>query len=79
MCDVFLSLQTNPYYVKPRVADHQFGIKHYAGEVITSTSSVILACLYYIWTFINILNKLLFFIFSFNMNCIMWLSLYIKK
>uniref|UniRef100_A0A672T755 Unconventional myosin-X-like n=1 Tax=Sinocyclocheilus grahami TaxID=75366 RepID=A0A672T755_SINGR len=33
---------TNPYYVKPRVADHQFGIKHYAGEVITSTSSVIL-------------------------------------
>lgn len=26
-------LQTNPYYVKPRVADHQFGIKHYAGEV----------------------------------------------
>lgn len=27
--------QTNPYYVKPRVADHQFGIKHYAGEVMT--------------------------------------------
>jgi len=25
--------QTNPYYVKPRLADHQFGIKHYAGEV----------------------------------------------
>uniref|UniRef100_A0A665TKD2 Myosin X, like 1 n=1 Tax=Echeneis naucrates TaxID=173247 RepID=A0A665TKD2_ECHNA len=24
---------TNPYYVKPRLADHQFGIKHYAGEV----------------------------------------------
>ncbi|KAA8577937.1 hypothetical protein FQN60_008770, partial [Etheostoma spectabile] len=23
---------TNPYYVKPRLADHQFGIKHYAGE-----------------------------------------------
>lgn len=29
------SPQTNPYYVKPRVNDHQFGIKHYAGEVIT--------------------------------------------
>ena len=26
-------VQTNPYYVKPRLADHQFGIKHYAGEV----------------------------------------------
>ncbi|XP_076858240.1 unconventional myosin-X isoform X2 [Brachyhypopomus gauderio] len=25
---------TNPYYVKPRIADHQFGIKHYAGEVL---------------------------------------------
>ncbi|KAK2826424.1 hypothetical protein Q5P01_020638 [Channa striata] len=25
---------TNPYYVKPRLADHQFGIKHYAGEVL---------------------------------------------
>uniref|UniRef100_A0A8C5C9G7 Uncharacterized protein n=1 Tax=Gadus morhua TaxID=8049 RepID=A0A8C5C9G7_GADMO len=24
----------NPYYVKPRVTDHQFGIKHYAGEVL---------------------------------------------
>ncbi|KAM6986769.1 LOW QUALITY PROTEIN: unconventional myosin-X [Aplochiton taeniatus] len=24
---------TNQYYVKPRVTDHQFGIKHYAGEV----------------------------------------------
>nr|XP_014341456.1 PREDICTED: unconventional myosin-X-like [Latimeria chalumnae] len=24
----------NPYYVKPRVSDHQFGIKHYAGEVL---------------------------------------------
>jgi len=42
---VFLPLQTNPYYVKPRVADHQFGIKHYAGEVITSTHSVILVLL----------------------------------
>jgi len=27
------------------VADHQFGIKHYAGEVITSTHSVILVLL----------------------------------
>uniref|UniRef100_H3DGD2 Myosin X, like 3 n=1 Tax=Tetraodon nigroviridis TaxID=99883 RepID=H3DGD2_TETNG len=26
----------NPYYVKPRVNDHQFGIKHYAGEVINT-------------------------------------------
>uniref|UniRef100_A0A8C3VCM9 Myosin X n=1 Tax=Catharus ustulatus TaxID=91951 RepID=A0A8C3VCM9_CATUS len=25
---------SNPYYVKPRVTDHQFGIKHYAGEVL---------------------------------------------
>ncbi|KAM3862134.1 LOW QUALITY PROTEIN: unconventional myosin-X [Diretmus argenteus] len=25
---------TNQYYVKPRVTDHQFGIKHYAGEVL---------------------------------------------
>uniref|UniRef100_A0A4W3GIY0 Myosin motor domain-containing protein n=1 Tax=Callorhinchus milii TaxID=7868 RepID=A0A4W3GIY0_CALMI len=23
----------NPYYTKPRVTDHQFGVKHYAGEV----------------------------------------------
>uniref|UniRef100_A0A672PNY2 Unconventional myosin-X-like n=1 Tax=Sinocyclocheilus grahami TaxID=75366 RepID=A0A672PNY2_SINGR len=36
---------TNPYYVKPRVADHQFGIKHYAGEVITST---MILSLYYV-------------------------------
>lgn len=32
-CIFFHFLQTNPYYVKPRLADHQFGIKHYAGEV----------------------------------------------
>lgn len=32
-----LSPQANPYYVKPRVNDHQFGIKHYAGEVINNT------------------------------------------
>ncbi|XP_061419641.1 LOW QUALITY PROTEIN: unconventional myosin-X-like [Lethenteron reissneri] len=25
---------SNSFYVKPRVADHQFGIKHYAGEVL---------------------------------------------
>ncbi|XP_032801914.2 unconventional myosin-X-like [Petromyzon marinus] len=25
---------TNQFYTKPRVADHQFGIKHYAGEVL---------------------------------------------
>lgn len=31
MC--YMPSQTNPYYVKPRLADHQFGIKHYAGEV----------------------------------------------
>ncbi|KAM4627006.1 unconventional myosin-X-like [Discoglossus pictus] len=24
----------NPHYVKPRVTEHQFGIKHYAGEVM---------------------------------------------
>lgn len=26
-------LQKNPFYVKPRVAVHYFGVKHYAGEV----------------------------------------------
>lgn len=30
---LFLSFQSNHYYVKPRVTDHQFGIRHYAGEV----------------------------------------------
>nr|DBA24655.1 TPA: hypothetical protein GDO54_012282 [Pyxicephalus adspersus] len=25
---------TNPFYVKPRVAVHNFGVKHYAGEVL---------------------------------------------
>nr|XP_009932442.1 PREDICTED: unconventional myosin-X-like [Opisthocomus hoazin] len=25
---------SNQYYVKPRVTDHQFGIRHYAGEVL---------------------------------------------
>ncbi|KAI4803743.1 hypothetical protein KUCAC02_025392, partial [Chaenocephalus aceratus] len=25
---------TNPFYFKPRLGDHQFGIKHYAGEVL---------------------------------------------
>lgn len=32
-CAFYRLFQTNPYYVKPRLADHQFGIKHYAGEV----------------------------------------------
>uniref|UniRef100_A0A3B3DI23 Myosin X, like 1 n=1 Tax=Oryzias melastigma TaxID=30732 RepID=A0A3B3DI23_ORYME len=32
---------TNPYYVKPRVADHQFGIKHYAGEVLYDARGVL--------------------------------------
>ncbi|XP_061091001.1 unconventional myosin-X [Conger conger] len=32
---------TNPYYVKPRVADHQFGIKHYAGEVLYDVRGVL--------------------------------------
>jgi len=36
--------QTNPYYVKPRLADHQFGIKHYAGEVY-KVSVCLSACL----------------------------------
>ncbi|XP_053482052.1 unconventional myosin-X isoform X2 [Ictalurus furcatus] len=32
---------TNPYYVKPRVTDHQFGIKHYAGEVLYDVRGVL--------------------------------------
>ncbi|XP_054894337.1 unconventional myosin-X isoform X2 [Poeciliopsis prolifica] len=32
---------TNPYYVKPRVADHQFGIKHYAGEVLYDVRGIL--------------------------------------
>ncbi|XP_062383564.1 unconventional myosin-X [Sardina pilchardus] len=32
---------TNPYYVKPRVADYQFGIKHYAGEVLYDARGIL--------------------------------------
>ncbi|XP_061827499.1 unconventional myosin-X [Nerophis lumbriciformis] len=32
---------TNQYYVKPRVTDHQFGIKHYAGEVLYDARGVL--------------------------------------
>ncbi|KAA8588217.1 hypothetical protein FQN60_001411, partial [Etheostoma spectabile] len=32
---------TNPYYVKPRVADHQFGVKHYAGEVLYDVRGIL--------------------------------------
>ncbi|KAJ3612778.1 hypothetical protein NHX12_019036 [Muraenolepis orangiensis] len=32
---------TNPFYVKPRVADHQFGIKHYAGEVLYDVQGIL--------------------------------------
>ncbi|KAF3701053.1 Unconventional myosin-X Unconventional myosin-10 [Channa argus] len=32
---------TNPYYVKPRLADHQFGIKHYAGEVLYDARGIL--------------------------------------
>uniref|UniRef100_A0AAZ3PVD3 Myosin X, like 1 n=1 Tax=Oncorhynchus tshawytscha TaxID=74940 RepID=A0AAZ3PVD3_ONCTS len=32
---------TNPYYVKPRLADHQFGIRHYAGEVLYDVTGVL--------------------------------------
>ncbi|XP_060939098.1 unconventional myosin-X, partial [Limanda limanda] len=32
---------TNPYYVKPRLADHQFGIKHYAGEVLYDSKGIL--------------------------------------
>ncbi|XP_053732174.1 unconventional myosin-X [Synchiropus splendidus] len=32
---------TNQYYVKPRVADHQFGIKHYAGEVLYDVRGIL--------------------------------------
>ncbi|XP_037832026.1 unconventional myosin-X isoform X2 [Kryptolebias marmoratus] len=31
----------NPYYVKPRVTDHQFGIKHYAGEVLYDVRGIL--------------------------------------
>ncbi|MBN3273929.1 MYO10 protein, partial [Polyodon spathula] len=32
---------TNHYYVKPRVVDHQFGIKHYAGEVLYDARGIL--------------------------------------
>nr|XP_043875706.1 unconventional myosin-X isoform X2 [Solea senegalensis] len=32
---------TNVYYVKPRVTDHQFGIKHYAGEVLYDARGIL--------------------------------------
>uniref|UniRef100_A0A8D3AFU5 Unconventional myosin-X-like n=2 Tax=Scophthalmus maximus TaxID=52904 RepID=A0A8D3AFU5_SCOMX len=32
---------TNLYYVKPRVTDHQFGIKHYAGEVLYDVRGIL--------------------------------------
>ncbi|MEQ2294642.1 hypothetical protein AMECASPLE_005991, partial [Ameca splendens] len=32
---------TNPYYVKPRVTDHQFGIRHYAGEVLYDVRGIL--------------------------------------
>lgn len=41
---IFLSFQSNHYYVKPRVTDHQFGIRHYAGEV--GVRSVSVRCLH---------------------------------
>lgn len=36
----FVSVQKNPFYVKPRVAVHFFGVKHYAGEVSPVTYDV---------------------------------------
>ncbi|XP_052358044.1 unconventional myosin-X-like isoform X3 [Oncorhynchus keta] len=32
---------TNQYYMKPRVTDHQFGIKHYAGEVLYDARGIL--------------------------------------
>ncbi|CAB1418909.1 unnamed protein product, partial [Pleuronectes platessa] len=32
---------TNLFYVKPRVTDHQFGIKHYAGEVLYDVRGIL--------------------------------------
>lgn len=43
---LFLSFQSNHYYVKPRVTDHQFGIRHYAGEV--GVHGVSVRCLVYL-------------------------------
>lgn len=37
----FPSNQNNPFYVKPRVAVHNFGVKHYAGEVISLFAEII--------------------------------------
>ena len=31
---LFFRPQKNSFYVKPRVAVHYFGVKHYAGEVL---------------------------------------------
>ncbi|XP_028992569.1 unconventional myosin-X [Betta splendens] len=32
---------TNQYYLKPRVTDHQFGIRHYAGEVLYDVRGIL--------------------------------------
>ncbi|XP_028291759.1 unconventional myosin-X isoform X2 [Gouania willdenowi] len=32
---------TNQYYMKPRVTDHQFGIRHYAGEVLYDVRGIL--------------------------------------
>uniref|UniRef100_A0A4W3IDA8 Myosin X n=1 Tax=Callorhinchus milii TaxID=7868 RepID=A0A4W3IDA8_CALMI len=31
----------NPFYVKPRVTDHYFGVKHYAGEVLYHVKGIL--------------------------------------
>ena len=33
--------QDNPYYVKPKVSNAKFGIRHYAGEVFYDTSGLL--------------------------------------
>lgn len=36
-----VSLQDNPYYVKPKVNNAKFGIRHYAGEVMYDTDGLL--------------------------------------
>ena len=38
---VLPSPQDNPYYVKPKVSNAKFGIRHYAGEVFYDTNGLL--------------------------------------
>ena len=38
---LILCPQDNPYYVKPKVSNAKFGIRHYAGEVFYDTNGLL--------------------------------------